>query len=210
MNEQASGRERRSLWRVFEIEEAFKQRQILRLLALTALNVAVSTAAFIAFQNHEINALRQAAFAYGESTAPSLVRIAIVWVSLMAATGGLFALLTGLLMTQRMAGPIYKFKDELGRIAAGNAPRPIHLRGRDEFHDVADALNAALETLWSRAEHPVQSGEIALDLEQIRSVHDEILRGLESLDTSPLSEADRSRVETWREQMLQVRNKLDA
>jgi len=109
-----------------------------------------------------------------------------------------------------MAGPIYKFKQELLRIEAGHAPRPIRLRKRDEFHDVAEALTRALETLWSRADGVAQSAELALDLDRTRSAHEEILAGLEGLDVELLADADRSRVEAWRQQMRTLRTKLDA
>ena len=198
MEEQKTGRDRRSLWSVFEVEEGFKHRQIMRLVALTVFNVTISTGAFIAYQNYEMNALRDFGFMPEGATTNGLIRIVIAWAAFMAATCGLFALLTGLLMTHRMAGPIYKFKQELLRIEAGHAPRPIHLRKGDEFQDVADALTRALETLWSRAHSLAQSGELALDLERILSAHDEIMAGLAGIDVDLLADADRSRVEAWR------------
>ncbi|MBW2289736.1 MAG: hypothetical protein JRG90_18200 [Deltaproteobacteria bacterium] len=207
MEEQKTGRERRSLWSVFEIEEGFKHRQIMRLLALTVVNVIISTVAFIAYQNYEMNALRDFGIMLDDA---GLIRIVVAWAAFMAATCGLFALLTGLLLTHRMAGPIYKFKQELERIEAGHAPRPISLRKHDEFQDVAEALTRALETLWSRAGGVAHSAELALDLERIRSAHEEILAGLEGLDVELLADADRSRVEAWREQMRSLRTKLDS
>jgi methyl-accepting chemotaxis protein len=209
MKEQKTGRDRRSLWSVFEVEEGFKHRQIMRLLALTVVNVAISTIAFVAYQNYEMSALRDFGVVLDDAS-PGMMRIVIAWAAFMAATCGLFALLTGILLTHRMAGPIYKFKQELERIEAGHAPRPIVLRKRDEFHDVAEALTRALETLWSRAGGVAQSAELALDLDRIRSAHEEILDGLEGLDVELLADPDRSRVEAWREQMRTLRTKLDA
>ena len=51
MADQTRGRDRRSFWSVFTVEEGFKRRQVARLLLLTALNVVVSTAAFVALQD---------------------------------------------------------------------------------------------------------------------------------------------------------------
>jgi methyl-accepting chemotaxis protein len=210
MEDQKTGRQRRSVWSVFEVEEGFKHRQIMRLLALTVVNVTISTVAFIAYQNYEMNALRDFGLILEDAAAPGLVRIVIAWAAFMAATCGLFALLVGILMTHRMAGPIYKFKQELQRIEAGHAPRPIILRKRDEFHDVAEALTRALETLWSRVGGVAQSdaAELALDLDRIRSAHEEILAGLEGLDVELLADGDRSRVEAWRRQLRTLRSKL--
>lgn len=202
------GAQRRSWWNYFTVEQAFKQRTIFRLLALTALNVVASTVAFVVFMNYELSAMR-GGLPFLAGPAPSLVRIAVVWAALMAGLGGLFALLTGMLMTHRMAGPIYHFKRELVRIRDGEAPRAIGVRKHDEFHDVAEALNGALEALAARSRSVAESGELALDLERARAFHQEILEGLSSLDTSGLGEADHVRIEAWIERMRALRAKLD-
>lgn len=207
MTEQYSGRSRRSLWNYFTTEQSFKQRQIFRLLALTGLNVLVSTLAFISFMHHQLDSMH-GGLAYLDP-APSLVRIGVVWAALMSGLGGLFALLTGLLMTHRMAGPIYKFKLELKRIEQGQPPRPIAVRKNDEFKDVAEALNGALVALASRSSGTAESGELALDLERTRAAHQEILAGLAELDASPLSDVDRERFEGWCGRMRALREKLE-
>lgn len=208
MSEKRPHGQRRSVWNYFTVEQGFKQRQILRLLGLTLLNVAVSTVAFVMFMDYELSALRGG---FPTSPAqPSLLQIAVVWAALMAGLGGLFALLTGLLMTHRMAGPIYGFKKELRRIEEGHAPRRIGVRKRDEFGDVAEALNRALEALHSRSRDLAESGELALDLDRARSLHVEILDGLEALPTAGLPEPDRARLDDWRERMQSLRTKLDA
>jgi methyl-accepting chemotaxis protein len=208
MAEEKSGRERRSWLSYFKVEQDFKQRQIFRLLGLTALNVGVSTVAFVGFLNHELETLRSG-LPFLDTPTPSLVRIGIVWAALMAGLGGLFAMLTGMMMTHRMAGPIYSFKRELKRIEEGLPPRRLGVRKGDEFQDVADALNGALEALSSRARGVSESGELALDLERARATHQEILDGLEALDTARLADADRGRVDGWRARMRALRDKLD-
>jgi methyl-accepting chemotaxis protein len=208
MAEEKSGRERRSWQSYFKVEQDFKQRQIFRLLGLTALNVTVSTVAFVGFMNHELQALR-AGLPFLDTPTPSLVRIGIVWAALMAGLGGLFAMLTGLMMTHRMAGPIYSFKRELSRIEQGLPPRRIGVRKGDEFQDVADALNGALDALASRARGVSESGELALDLERARAAHQEILAGLETLDTTSLPDAERGRIDAWRARMRALSDKLE-
>jgi methyl-accepting chemotaxis protein len=205
---QARNRHRRSVWNSFSVEQSFKQRQIMRLLFLTFLNVLVSTGAFVAFHDYELSS--SAGVGLYDQPTPSVVRIAIVWAALMAGLGGLFALMTGLLMTHRMAGPIHNFKRELLRIAEGEAPRPIRVRSGDEFADVALALNAALEALWARSDAAATDGALALDLDTIRSVHVEILEGLETFDLRALPEDERIQAEAWREQMRDLETKLNA
>ncbi|MGH0030704.1 MAG: hypothetical protein ACQGVC_12995 [Myxococcota bacterium] len=207
--QQGTGRQRRSVWSYFVIEQRFKSRQIFRLLALSLMNVAVSTVAFVAFMQYELSAL-QGGLPMSSGPSPSVVRIAIVWAALMAGLGGLFALFTGMLMTHRMAGPIYKFKLELDRIREGHPPRHIGVRRGDEFADVAEALNGALDTLHTRAGNAGESGALALDLERVRTTHQQILDGLENLDLDALADEDRRNVESWREKMRALRDTVDA
>lgn len=207
MAQEKIGRQRRSLWSYFTVEQGFKQRQIFRLLALSLINVMVSTVAFVWFMHYELGSMHSGL--PFPDPAPSLLRIGIVWAALMAGLGGLFAMLTGLLMTHRMAGPIYKFKLELKRIEEGKAPRPIAVRKHDEFHDVAEALNGALEALAARGGDVAESGALALDLERVRTTHGEILAALEDLDASVLQAADRDKLEAWRERMRALRDKLE-
>lgn len=200
-------RKKRSIWNSFTVEQGFKQRQIMRLLFLTGLNVLVSTGAFVAFHNYEVTAVHSGGLY--DAPGPSVLRIAIVWAALMAGLGGLFALMTGLLMTHRMAGPIHNFKQELQRIEQGQAPRPIQVRRGDEFADMALALNGALEALWTRSGGAAADGALALDLDEIRAAHVEILEGLETFDMSSLPEAERGQAEAWRERMRDLEAKLN-
>lgn len=207
---ESSSANRRSVWNLFNIEQSFQQRQIVRLLALTGLNVVISTGAFVAFHSYELTGHANPGLPLYETPTPSLLRIAIVWAALMAGLGGLFALLTGLLMTHRMAGPIHKFKNELQRIEAGQAPRPIRLRQGDEFVDMAEALNGALEALWTRSGSPGAEGALALDLEATRALHGEILDAFAEIDVDDLADTDPARLRAWHERMLALREKLDA
>ena len=75
------------------------------------------------------------------------------------------------------------------------------MRKGDEFADVAEALNGALDTLHTRAGDAGESGVLALDLEQMRATHQQVRDGLQSLDVSGLSETDRARVEALREKL---------
>lgn len=202
---QASGKNRRSFWNAFTIEQGFQQRQIVRLLVLTVLNVGVSTIAFVALHRHQYV---QQWGDLGAGPGPDLVNMAVSWAALMGGMGGLFALCMGLLMTHRMAGPIHKFKVQLARIARGEELVPIRVRDKDEFADLAEALNRALETLAGRPQGDA-SAALSLDLDQLRTTHHEILDGIESLDCGELPEEARKRVEAWRMQMRALRSKLN-
>ena len=57
------------------------------------------------------------------------------------------ALLIGLVTTFRIAGPIFRFKRHLERIANGETPQPCRLRPGDELHDLCDIMNRAVARL---------------------------------------------------------------
>lgn len=202
MSNEKQGRSKRSMWSFFTVEENFKQRYIKRLLVLTGMQVAVSTAAFVAFHRYEF------ALAWQDGAMPAqLLQITIGFAALMSGVGGLFALWMGLLLTHRLAGPLYCFKKELLSIESGAAPREIRVRENDELKDVAEALNRALQALWTRGTS--ESAGLALDLEELRGAHEEILEGIASLEPSHLPVADRERISEWQAQMTALRSKLD-
>jgi hypothetical protein len=50
-------------------------------------------------------------------------------------------------ISNRMAGPGYRLRRTLEAVQRGERPDPVRLRKGDEFHDLADALNATLQQL---------------------------------------------------------------
>lgn len=56
-------------------------------------------------------------------------------------------LLVGILVTHRVAGPIYRFEQHLGAIARGENPGICRIREGDELQSLCDTINAAVDTL---------------------------------------------------------------
>jgi len=203
-------RRKRKWWNSFAIEQSFKQRALVRVLGLTLVYVGISTVVVATFYQQMILPFAGLADPRIGIGPPNLARAVTVWATLMMGMSALFATATGLYFGHKLAGPIYRFKIELGRIADGRPVRPIVLRKGDEFHDVADALNRALDRI-ERAEsaltdtlHEQQS------LDVVREVHLAMLEGLGQIDVSGLGEADQRRLETWRERLDQLRPKLES
>jgi signal peptidase II len=53
----------------------------------------------------------------------------------------------GILITHRIAGPIYKFERYLESIARGEEQGDCKLRKGDELHDLCERLNTAVRAL---------------------------------------------------------------
>ncbi len=56
-------------------------------------------------------------------------------------------ILAGLILTNRVAGPIHRLETELKAVASGARPTPIHFRKGDLLSDLAEDYNHAVERL---------------------------------------------------------------
>jgi len=58
----------------------------------------------------------------------------------------LFSSAVGLVLSHRVAGPLYRMKEHLLETAAGRSPRPLKFREKDYFQELAEAYNAELQS----------------------------------------------------------------
>lgn len=61
-------------------------------------------------------------------------------------------LLVGILITHRIAGPIYRFEQHLEAIARGENPGACKIREDDELQSLCDTINRAVDQLRSEIE----------------------------------------------------------
>ena len=57
----------------------------------------------------------------------------------------------GIVVTNRIAGPVYRLETHLAEIARGAHPEPCRLRKGDELQDLCEVMNEAVDTLRSEA-----------------------------------------------------------
>lgn len=76
------------------------------------------------------------------------------WVGGLLRAGGIgfvlllpFLVSVGLVVTHRIAGPIYRFQEHLKAIAEGRAPGPCKIRRQDEFQELCRRINEAVDAL---------------------------------------------------------------
>ena len=192
-------RRRNGWWNSLSFEPDFKRRQLGRVLLFTLAYVAVSTVAVAVVYSISLRPLAVGQLPFylrvedlkQAGGVPGLTETLAVWVTLMTSLSAFFALVVGLYFSHKLAGPIYRFKLELQRIADGRDWRSIRLRKGDDFHDVADVLNSALEHVQStenrlrqqleHAEHRLQELRQSLrDHPDYRERLEQILSKLES------------------------------
>jgi methyl-accepting chemotaxis protein len=86
------------------------------------------------------------------------------------ASVALLLVVTGFWMMERVKGPLYRISRELARIREGNLEGPINLRGKDEFKDVAEALNGMLDGMRERAfDFKRDFNNISRDIEKLKT-----------------------------------------
>ena len=89
-------------------------------------------------------------------------------------------LLVGILVTFRIAGPIYHFEKHLLRIAEGEDPGPCRLRKWDDLQELCEAINLAVDALRTGQGNVVVNARERMSAEV----------GVSSDDSSPQKNAD--------------------
>ena len=84
-------------------------------------------------------------------------------------------ILIALVLSSRIAGPIYRIKRCLKRAAAGNYETNIELRQKDELQDVADLLNSLVSGLRRKERH--RNEELDILREKIEELKKAVSRG---------------------------------
>ncbi len=62
----------------------------------------------------------------------------------------LLLILTGVLMLKKTSGPLFRMSRDIRKITSGDLSARIELREKDDFQDVADALNSMTENLGKK------------------------------------------------------------
>lgn len=74
-------------------------------------------------------------------------------------------LVVGILVTHRVAGPIYRFEQHLGAIARGENPGVCKIRKGDELQELCTIINDAVEAMRSKASETVDAVETTKDVD---------------------------------------------
>jgi methyl-accepting chemotaxis protein len=88
---------------------------------------------------------------------PSVVLTSIITTAVV----GLVAIVVTLLVSHKIAGPMFRFNKDIEEIARGNLQKKIQIRDGDQFAEVADKLNEMVTSLNGRLR------EVQAELEQL-------------------------------------------
>jgi methyl-accepting chemotaxis protein len=151
--------------RKFQLEFSFRF-----LLIIAAASIAVMLLFFynsrgtlsVGYTGTEVKMLQTGAYFL-----PSLILSTVVIVIFSCLTGA-FAMI---MLSHRIAGPIFRFNSTLDELIAGNLTRRFNLRGKDQFMDLADRINALSAVMDGKmGDIKGRAAEMSGILEDLRSL----------------------------------------
>jgi hypothetical protein len=205
---------RRSFWNSIRVEEEFTNRQIYRVFTAASIYIVCATFLLCVFYVYVLHPSGigkpsllnfVADFRARWQSSPELGSALRVWLVSMGGMSALFAIATGMVVSKKLAGPIYRLKTDLTKMAETGEVKPIVLRENDELMDVADAVNAALAKL-SMGSSTATEGRAGFDNEQL-AAHVATMRAhVKRLDEV---KQDADGLEGWATRMSDLLDKAD-
>ena len=134
----------------FILDAGFQWRFVICFIAVALMGSVAATLSFNIVAMEVLEELQWSVHLKAPSTA-DVLRPLFLYINLFNVIFVLTLLtITGVWMLRRLKGPIYRITQNLKMIAAGNLSSAIVLRQRDEFKDVAEALNEMLNRTRER------------------------------------------------------------
>jgi len=110
----------------------------------------VSTAIFIILSREKLESLQWSVHVSAQSTGEIMQSLSIQVGIFNLILVLVLIFITGIWMMKKTRGPLYRISNDLEKVCAGDFSSPIVLRQKDEFKDVADALNDMIENTRAR------------------------------------------------------------
>jgi len=142
-----SGTHRR---RKYFIKKDFQIKFVLEFCGVVLGGVVISTALLFFFSQDTLTSSfshsRLVIKSTGSAILPAVIYTNLIVLGLIS----LATILVTLLVSHKIAGPLFRFEKELQDIAAGNLRTKMSLRKQDQMVEVAEGLNRMVETLRGR------------------------------------------------------------
>lgn len=136
--------------RHFFIKKEFQFKFIIKFCLLILLGTFISTGLLLIFSHGTLTTSFQHSRLVVTDTSSAILS-AVVYTNLI--TLGLitlFTIIVVLLISHKIAGPLYRFEKELKEIGEGNLTRVINLRTKDQMTDIAKCLTEMVASLHEK------------------------------------------------------------
>lgn len=167
--------------RNYFIKKKFQVKFISTFVILLIIEALLTAGLILYISNNTITAGYRNSALRVESTArfffvPLIFIILIVGIAI-----GLAAMIVFILLSHRLAGPLYRFEQDLSEVALGDLTKKICIRKTDELNKLKETLNTIIgmfEVKMSRMQNNISEAEYLLshknleeaDIEKIRKV----------------------------------------
>ena len=136
--------------RRYIVDFGFQGRWVAGFMIVALLGSVFTTVIFSAYATHKLEALRWSVFMSAESTGEVLKPLFVYVILFSLIFVSVLLVIAGALMMRKAGNPLYRMVKDLQRIQEGDFSRDIILRQKDEFNDVAVALNDMLGKMRRR------------------------------------------------------------
>lgn len=145
--EKSTGRRPSLFKRQFYIKQEFQRRFILLFLATLVVGGLISMGLIYSVTQDTLTSTFDQSRLSLQPTALAIMP-SVFWttVATTLVVGGMVGLLT-LLVSHRIAGPMFRFESDLKRMGEGDLSHRVRIRKGDQFQDLATALNSLAQGL---------------------------------------------------------------
>jgi methyl-accepting chemotaxis protein len=128
--------------RIFLIDREFQIKFIVKFCLLVILSSVIIMGFLYFFSSKSTTVVFENSQAVVKSTADFLLPILVQTVIIVTLITGLFAVILTLLFSHKIAGPLYRFKEELKLIEEGDVSSTFNIRKYDQLKELAERLNS--------------------------------------------------------------------
>ena len=164
------------------VEKGFQFKFILKFCLLILAGIVVSTGLLFLFSRGTLTSSFQDSRLVIKDTAFAMLPIT-VYVNLV--TLGLItlaAIAVTLLISHRLAGPLYRYRRELEEIEKGDLTRIIRLRKNDQLADLGDSLNKMTASLRERISLIQNEVKNVTQAAHMQNAPEELIAQIDELD----------------------------
>ncbi len=181
--------------RIYFIEKKFQARFIMRFCFLVILGSLAMAQILYTMSSRSTTVTLENTQAVVKTTADFLFPLLIQTIIISTIFVGIATIFLTLFVSHKIAGPLYRFKQELSTIETGDLSHDFKIRKNDQLQDIALSMNSAIKKLRDNlAELKKQYEGLRLSWEQ---------------NLGPIISQDKKIMEEIKKTMGEMKKKLD-
>ena len=158
--------------RKYVVRAGFQWRFVLNFIIVAIVGNLTATVLFNFFAIKKLEEFRWSVHLSEQATGEVLTSLFLYIIFFSLIFVSVLLVIIGAWMRKKMDGPIYRITEALRQIKEGNAFSPISLRHKDEFRDVAVAINDMLYRIRKRFDEiRAEYGEVSQALDELKAVY---------------------------------------